>query len=158
MDWIEVTEESLLDAGRVHSESWKASHRTVCSPAFVDKHTPEAQALHLRREMAAGKRVYMLTNPHPVGIVSVDGSLIENLYVLPGEQHRGYGTMLLRHAVSLCRETPTLWILSTNENARRFYLRNGFAETGRRKLLKDQLFEVEMSLCAASEPSGAVSS
>lgn len=141
---IETVDETNLDtAGYIHSESWKASHRSFCSPEFVEKHTPQAQTEYLRLELAAGKRLYILTDGIPAGIVSVSGNLIENLYVLPEMQNRGYGTTLLNFAAAQC-DTPTLWVLNINENARRLYLRRGFTETGRRKLLNDNLYEIEM--------------
>ena len=34
----------------------------------------------------------MLVKHKPVGIVSVTGSLIEDLYIRPDEQNKGYGT------------------------------------------------------------------
>ena len=142
---IAVNESNIAVAGQVHSESWKESHRGFCSAEFVEKHTPEAQTAYLRREMDAGKRVYLLVKEYPVGIVSVWGNLIENLYVLPREQSRGYGSRLLRFAMEQCDGVPTLWILSNNAGARRFYLRHGFRETGKRKQLNDSLYEVEMA-------------
>ena len=144
MRFAEVTEQNIADAGRIHSESWKASHRGFCSAEFVDKHTPTAQADFLRREMEAGKRIHMLVIDFPVGIVSVYGGLIENLYVLPTEQRKGYGTRLLAYAVGQCVGTPRLWVLNTNEGARRLYLRNGFRITGNRKELKGGMYEMEM--------------
>lgn len=141
---VHVTEENIADAGLIHSESWKESHRSFCSAEFVAKHTPEAQTDYLRRELAAGKHVYMLVDGVPVGIVSVDGSVIENLYVLPRHQNKGYGGQLLRFAVSRCVGTPTLWILNTNQGAYRLYSRNGFIETGSQKALKNNMFEMEM--------------
>ena len=89
MQFVAVTELHIADAGRIHSESWKESHRSFCSAEFVEKHTPAAQAEFLRREMDTGKRIYMLIDENPVGIVSVHGNLIENLYVLPSEQRKG---------------------------------------------------------------------
>lgn len=89
MRFADVGEENLSAAGYVHSESWKESHRGFCSAEFVARHTPQAQTDYLRRELAAGKRIYMLLDPHPVGIVSVWGGLIENLYVLPGSRTKG---------------------------------------------------------------------
>lgn len=142
---LEVTEETLEAAAEIHSESWQESHKSFCSPEFVAKHTVAAQMDHLRREMDAGKRLYLLTDGEPVGIVSVWGSLIENLYVRPEKQGRGYGTRLLKFAMEQCDRVPTLWILSNNGKARRLYARHGFAETGRRKQLKGELWEVEMA-------------
>ncbi|MDE6997883.1 MAG: GNAT family N-acetyltransferase [Oscillospiraceae bacterium] len=36
------------------------------------------------------------------------GSLIEDLYVLPGRQNKGYGTRLLRFAPEKCAGRPAL--------------------------------------------------
>ena len=145
MQFVEVTEQNIADAGRIHSESWKESHRSFCSVEFVEKHTPIAQAEYLRREMNAGKSVYMLIDDYPVGIVSVHGGLIENLYVLPSEQCKGYGTQLLKFAIQKCQSTPKLWILNINEGAYRLYTKNGFNETGNRKKLNKNLYEMELA-------------
>ena len=145
MRFADVGEENLSAAGYVHSESWKESHRGFCSAEFVARHTPQAQTDYLRRELAAGKRIYMLLDPHPVGIVSVWGGLIENLYVLPREQNKGYGTALLDYAVRHCEGTPTLWILNINQGAYRLYTRKGFHETGNRRQLNTQLSEIELA-------------
>ena len=146
MKIIKVDEASIADAGRVHSESWKESHRSFCSAEFVEKHTPAAQADFLRREMNSGKTFYMLIDNYPVGIVSVYGSLIENLYVLPSEQRKGYGSQLLHYAIQQCAGTPCLWILNNNEGAYRLYAKNGFIDTGNRKQLNNTLYEMELAL------------
>ena len=144
MEIVEVTEENVSQAGRIHSESWKESHRAFCSPEFVEKHTPQAQTDFLRREMESGKRCYMLLDGEPVGIVSLAGDTIENLYVLPWEQGRGYGSALLRFAVRRCSSDAVLWVLNTNCGARRLYRRFGFIETGKQKQLNDKMYEIEM--------------
>ena len=151
MRFVEVTELNIADAGRIHSESWKESHRSFCSAEFVEKHTPATQADFLRREMNTGKTIYMLIDNYPVGIVSVYGNLIENLYVLPSEQRKGYGSLLLDYAIRHCTGTPSLWILNNNEGAYRLYTKNGFKETGNRKQLNDTLYEMELSLCRLDE-------
>lgn len=139
-----VDESNIAAAGMVHSASWRASHG-FCSPEFVAKHTPEAQTEFLRREMAAGKELFLLSDPEPAGIVSVQGELIENLYVLPERWGRGYGSALLSFAAARCEGVPRLWVLSSNEGARRLYLRLGFRETGNRKPLSGGLEEIEMT-------------
>ena len=151
MRFVEVTEQNIADAGRIHSESWKEAHRSFCSAEFVEKHTPSAQADYLRREMVAGKQLHMLIDEYPVGIVSVYGNLIENLYVLPTEQRKGYGTQLLEFAIQKCQGVPRLWILNINEGAYRLYTKNGFKETGNRKQLNDNLCEIELSLSRLKE-------
>lgn len=146
MKIIEVDESNITEAGYIHSESWKESHRSFCSAEFVEKHTPLAQADYLRREIAGGKQLYMLIDEYPVGIVSVHGDLIENLYVLPSEQRKGYGAQLLHFAVRRCVGIPSLWILNTNVTAFNLYFRTGFRVTGKRKDLKIGMYEMEMSM------------
>ena len=140
-----VDESCLPAAGRIHSVSWQESHSSFCAPDFVKKHTPERQTEYLRNKMKNGSRIFMLLGGEPAGIVSVTGSLIEDLYVLPGLQNRGYGTILLRWAMKQCQGTPTLWILENNQRAARLYRREGFTETGRRHRITDELDEVEFT-------------
>ena len=140
-----MTEDRLPLAGHVHAASWRASHRDVCSPAFVAAHTAQRQTAYLRSEMAAGKQLWLLMDPEPSGVVSVAGDLVENLYVLPGRWGRGDGTLLLEHALRQCRGTPRLTVLSSNERALGWYLRRGFREAGRRPL-RGGLEEIDMIL------------
>ena len=142
-DILPVTEELLPQAGYIHAESWRASHRDICSPAFVAAHTTQRQTAYLRGEMAAGKRLWLLMNPEHSGMVSVAGDLVENLYVLPDCWGRGYGTLLLEHALRQCRGTPRLTVLSSNGRALGWYLRRGFREAGRRAL-REGLEEIDM--------------
>lgn len=145
MAFLSMTDENLHEAAWIHAASWQESHRPFCSEAFVAQHTPQRQEDYLRNEMAAGKCVWLLKeNEKAVGLVSVSGSLIENLYVHPENQNCGYGTKLLRFAMVKCEGTPTLWILSNNDGARRLYERNGFVLTGEKKRLTDSLYELEM--------------
>ena len=140
-----VTQAELMSAAAIHSESWKDSHRAICSPEFLALHTPERQKGYLEAAMAKGARLYMLIDEKPVGIVSVQGDLIENLYVLPSQQNKGYGTQLLNFAQGQCANAPRLWILNTNQGAKRFYERNGFRPTGNILRHSDVIYELEMS-------------
>lgn len=142
-----VTQSDIMEAAIIHSESWKESHRDICSPEFLAIHTFERQKKYLESAIAKGSQIYMLIEEKPVGIVSVHGSLIENLYVLPSEQNKGYGTQLLTYAVEKCTESPSLWILSTNAGAKRLYERNGFKPTGNIVQHTGGLYELELCLC-----------
>lgn len=143
---VPVDETNLAQAAAIHSVSWKDSHRAFCAPDFIEAHTPDRQREYLRGKMEDGARLYMLVKKAPVGIVSVTGGLIEDLYVLPDQQNKGYGTELLQYAVSRCTDTPTLWILENNVNAGRLYRRMGFRETGRKNVITDGLDEIEFAL------------
>ena len=147
MEIVKITENNIRDAGIIHSESWKESHKSFCSVEFVARHTEEAQTEYIRSEITKGKDFYMLIDHIPVGIVSVCGSLIENLYVLPTEQRQGYGAMLLQYVLKQCHDIPSLWILSNNDRANTFYKKHGFVESGKKKQLRNDLFEVELVFC-----------
>lgn len=143
---ISVTPQNLMQAARVHAASWRESHKGFCSPDFVAAHTPQRQADYLARELEQGKQLWMLVLEEPVGLVSVWGNLIENLYVLPTRQRQGCGSSLLDFAIAHCAGTPTLWILSNNHRARSFYEKHGFQFTGRTHPLSGGLAELEMYL------------
>ena len=142
-----VTPSNLMQAAAIHAESWQASHRAICTPEFLALHTPERQARYLKSEMDKGARLYLLTEGKPVGIVSVHDSRIENLYVLPSEQNKGYGTRLLAFAIQQCTDCPTLWILNANTGAKRLYERNGFQPTGNTVQHTGGLHELELQFC-----------
>ncbi len=151
---VPVDETNLTQAAVIHSVSWKESHRTFCTPDFVEAHTPERQREYLRGKMKNGAQLFMLAEDGPVGIVSVTGGLIEDLYVLPDRQNKGYGTKLLRYVVGRCTGTPTLWILENNVNAARLYRRMGFRETGRKNMITDGLDEIEFALTSIPADEG----
>ena len=110
-----VNEQNIDISAAIHSESWMESHRAFCAPDFVEMHSQEHQKEYL----------------------------LEDLYILPAEQNKGYGTKLLRFACSKCPDKPTLWILENNLNAARLYQREGFSLTGRRNNIDKGLDEIE---------------
>ena len=144
---IKTVDEKNIDiAALIHSKSWQESHKSFCNPEFVAKHTQERQKEYLLEKIKNDTALYMLfdeVSEKDVGIVSVTENLIEDLYILPSEQNKGYGTVLLRFACSKCIDTPTLWILENNLNAARLYRREGFSETGRRNHIDKGLDEIE---------------
>lgn len=146
MEILQVNADNLIQAAEIHAISWRESHKDFCSPAFVAEHTTERQARYLQREMDAGKKLFMLVDENPVGIVSVDGSRIANLYVLPEQQRKGYGSKLLEYAISQCDGAPCLWILSNNKVAEQMYYKRGFRPSGIRKYVSSAIFQYEMRL------------
>jgi len=138
-----VDEFNLIDAAEVHAASWRESHREICSPEFVAAHTAQRQAGYLQVEIDRGKRMFLLTDGAPVGIVSVFEDWIENLYVHPNHWRKGYGTLLLSFAESKCK-APRLRVLSSNKQAIRFYVNHGYQYSGREMILSETLKELEM--------------
>lgn len=150
-----VDERNLEAAAEVYAISWRASHADICTPEFIDAHTTDRQREYLRKKLQGGGSVFLLRDQIPIGLVTVTGNLIEDLYVLPQWQGRGFGTLLLQHAIRACAGTPTLWILETNQRARRLYERQGFHPTGRVCRAHGPLAEIELSWC--KKDSGDVS-
>lgn len=60
-------------------------------------------------------------------IAMAHGDLIEHLYVRPERQRRGIGTALLDEAKARMPGGFRLWVFQQNDQARRFYERNGLA-------------------------------
>ena len=141
-----VNKQNIMDAANIHSISWKESHKDFCTPEFIEIHSPERQLKYMSDKMNNGTKFFMLIDEDPVGVVSVTGSLIEDLYVLPEKQKMGYGTKLLQFAVAQCSNPPSLWILENNVNAERLYYRMGFTRTGRTNAITDKLAEIELAL------------
>ena len=145
---IPVTEENAPLAGAVHAASWQASHRHFCPEEFVLRFDARRQTEYLLEGMRRGKQVWLLEDPEPVGLISltetVEGSLIEDLYVLPRLEGRGYGGALLEAAIAQARGPVYLWILNNNVKALDYYQKRGFALSGREKPLSGSLSELEM--------------
>ena len=142
-----VTSNNIRRAAEVHAISWRDSHRDICNEDFIALHTTERQIGYLQRQMEKGADIYLLSDlGKDLGIVSVLGDLIGDLYVRPDEQGRGYGTRLLQFAVEKCTGSPTLWVLNSNQRAIRLYERNGFQLTGEKEILSDTLAELEMKM------------
>lgn len=141
---LKVDENSIYDAAVIHSESWKDSHKGFCNSEFIEQHSVEHQEQYLKNEILVGKDLYMLVEDTPIGIVSIQDSLIENLYIKPFEQRRGYGTKLLIFAISKCKGNPTLWILDNNYKAYNLYTKYGFYKTGKVNKISESISELEM--------------
>ena len=143
---VRVNKENLLSAAKIHAKSWQDSHRAFCNEAFIKQHTAAHQRSYLVKEIQDGKQLYMLIKELPVGIISIKDDLIENLYVLPTEQRKGYGTELLLFAIKKCKGKPRLWVLDNNKNAQALYRKHGFHMTGKTHPLSEQLSELEMEI------------
>jgi putative acetyltransferase len=66
----------------------------------------------------------------PIGFMGLDGAKVEMLFVEPARRGQGAGAMLLHHARRR-HGALTLDVNEQNQQARSFYLRYGFKETGR---------------------------
>ena len=63
-----------------------------------------------------------------------------SLYVHPVYQGSGIGSELLNHCISYMKDNGyknlCLYVFDKNEEAKRFYIKNGFKDSGQKKILK----------------------
>ena len=150
MTFETVTEQNMDLAAEIHAISWQESHKSFCTAEFIRAHTPGRQREYIRQEMACGKQFFLLVDGSAKGIVSVKDNLIENLYVLPSEQRKGYGSALLQYAQRICIGLPTLWILSNNTTAKTLHIKRGCRFTGKEIPRENGLRELEMQFSGSS--------
>lgn len=150
-----LCENELAEAGAVYAASWQEAHRAFCSPEFIAARTPALMTDELRRRQNEGWYLYALRQDEQLmGTVAIHPASgeIGLLYVLPGQQHRGFGRSLLAFAVSALRPavTPRLSVLSNSVRAIRLYERFGFRPSGQSRLLSAERGIRELDYVLAS--------
>lgn len=66
-----------------------------------------------------------------VGVLTLDGDDLDQLYVVPEAAGHGIGSMLVDLAKALRPDGLALWVFQTNTVAQEFYRRRGFVEVAR---------------------------
>jgi putative acetyltransferase len=95
-------------------------------PSLVGLHTPDEDRWFFRERMFTTCELWGYFDNHElVGIIAFREGWVDQLYVLPASQGRGFGRALLQIAKSRSREL-SLWTFQRNRNARQFYEREGF--------------------------------
>ena len=135
-----ATPDDVPAIAEIHVAAWRAAYRGHMPDAYLDSLSVEQ-----RRAMWAG--VLARGGPGQIAVVdrgfcfygpSRDGehgaAEIYALYVHPDAWRQGAGRALCqhaeRHAAALELAKVTLWVLTANEPARRFYERLGYAADG----------------------------
>ena len=138
---------------RVHVESWRSAYRGLLPAEYLAGLTVEDRAPRWRERLRhIGAREDVITAVRGgtiVGFASsgpardsdcddrVCGELYA-IYLLEHEWGGGAGRALHEAAVAALREArfadATLWVLDTNDRARRFYEREGWAADGATKV------------------------
>lgn len=138
-----ATPEDAPAIARIHIETWQIAYRGQLPDAFLDDLTAdlERRTAFWRRWLttnaAARQQAVLVSEAHDevVGFVSfgpcedepIDPAVgqVYAIYVHPSHWDVGHGRALLAAAVNALRERglneATLWVLETNERARRFY-------------------------------------
>ena len=135
-----VSEKNIADVAKVYMDSWKDSHKEICSSEFIEKHDLNYMIDYLKEKKELGYDIFSCyVSESPVGMVGINPKDEEIclLYVSPVEQGKGIGTKLLDFAISRCK-SPYITVLDTNSKAIEFYLKRGFVPAENQPLPKEE--------------------
>ncbi len=110
------------------SALWSRSKQRAYPWLAVEQtHTPAEDFAYFVGTLCARSEVWLaLHGERIVGLLALEGSHIDQLYVEPGEQGSGVGSRLLEHAKSLQPAGLSLFTFQRNARARTFYEARGF--------------------------------
>jgi RimJ/RimL family protein N-acetyltransferase len=149
--------------GLVHVRSWQAAYRGLMPQSYLDALDPEQRASVWQRWLSAleaPRATFALEHPVDgvVGFVGVAASRdpdadpalvgeVASIYLQPSHWGLGGGRLLMDEAVRSLAQAgfrrATLWVLETNERARRFYAAAGWRPDGDRKI--DESFGIPLA-------------
>lgn len=134
---------------RVHIASWRMAYAGIMPDELLASLDPAARAkdweqelrdgtgtaiVAVRAEEVLGFSYFSETRDDDAGDKVAE---IQAIYVHPLHWRSGYGRQLLADSLSRLKtlgfDTVTLWVLSENDSARRFYNAMGFREDGATK-------------------------
>lgn len=150
-----IRQSTLRDASAIaemHQRTWQSAYAGVVDAEYLANLSLEARTERWKRTLAdpgQRSRVYVATNDddHVIGHVSFgpgrdddhardEAWEIYSIYVDPQYQGRQFGAQLLRAALKSIPPTVsrvTLWVLTDNIAARKFYVAQGFEADGQHK-------------------------
>ena len=107
-----------------------AVHRTSMRealPYLPDLHTADEERAWVANIVLPHQEVWVAAvGGRVVGFAALDGDMLAQLYILPGEQGRGIGSALLAKAMAQRPGGMRLYAFQRNTRARGFYERRGF--------------------------------
>jgi GNAT superfamily N-acetyltransferase len=126
----------------LHAASWKVAYRGIFADAYLDSEVEAERLRHWQQrvpELAAATGEIFLASlgDRPVGFVCLEigterewGAYVDNLHVLPNLRGQRIGARLLARAAEWARGQGAaqlyLWVFEANQQARRFYAREGW--------------------------------
>jgi GNAT superfamily N-acetyltransferase len=148
---LKIREADPKDAealGRIHVRAWQAAYRGQLSDEYLDELSVDERAeqwwasLQTRREAwrtwvaeEGGRPVgWATTGPSEDADADEQTAELYAIYLEPDRVGTGVGRRLFEHAIDDLRArgfaSVTLWVLETNERARRFYEIAGWKHDG----------------------------
>ncbi len=140
------------DIAAVHVASWQQAYRGLMPAELLDSLSVPARTQRWATNLegtAAGAATFVAElDGELIGFASIGPCRDEDaetaaelwaLYLHPRHWDAGHGHVLHAHAVQALAATgateATLWVLTTNDRARRFYERHGWAADGATKVV-----------------------
>jgi ribosomal protein S18 acetylase RimI-like enzyme len=143
MEIIEVDASYADIAGKVHSTAWQDAYKDIFLPEYISKNTSENRKQECIKFIANSKNKYYLIRElnSPIGIIKISVKQInlceiESIYFLNENRGNGYGTQVIDFIKKVYSNYKIiLWVLEKNHKAIRFYKKNEFIWSGRKRTI-----------------------
>jgi GNAT superfamily N-acetyltransferase len=118
--------------GEVHVRSWQAAYAGLIPADFLARLSAESRAESWARLIGDGGPVLVAEEDGVIaGFAAYGDERLYALYLLPEYWGRGIGRALHERVVEgMAGDSAILWVLSTNERAKAFYVRQGWVDDG----------------------------
>lgn len=134
----------------VHVQSWQAAYRGLLPDAYLDHLCAKRRVATWERLLHDSQLVIFVAEVDDPGVIgfaslspcrdadaSPNTAELSSLYLAPLFWGRGAGAALIREVIGSARSQRlhhlTLWVLASNDRARRFYEKCGFIPDGAEK-------------------------
>ena len=146
-----ATADDARAIAEIHVASWQAGYRGQLPDGYLKSLSVDARESRWAQALRDGASVLLVELARkPLGFVSYGpsrdddgpetGAEIYGLYVHPDAWSTGKGQQLLDCALAalaaLGSTVVTLWVLTSNDRARRFYSRHGWQPDGAKKVVE----------------------
>ena len=128
--------------GSIHSMAWKETYENIFEREYLAQDTVEKRRQEFMDSLKdINTRYFLLYDSEvPIGIMKIrvekDCCEIESLYLLKSCRGKGSGTQAIQFVINEFSNVKiALWTLEINESARKFYEKNGFCDTGERRVI-----------------------
>jgi GNAT superfamily N-acetyltransferase len=118
--------------GEVHVRSWQAAYAGLIPADFLARLSAESRAASWGRRIGDGGPVLVAEEDGVIaGFAAYGDDRLYALYLLPEYWGQGIGRALHDRVVEeMSGAGAVLWVLSTNERAKAFYVRQGWVDDG----------------------------
>jgi GNAT superfamily N-acetyltransferase len=112
--------------------SWQAAYAGLIPADFLARLSASSRAAAWARRIGDGGQVLVAEEDGVIaGFAAYGDGQLYALYLLPEFWGRGLGRLLHDRVVEeMSGDSAILWVLSTNERAKAFYLRQGWVDDG----------------------------